>query len=340
MSGSHRPVVGSAEADEHYRTRALEQLWKLRDAELMRAGHSTPEYIAARVTNDLGYPKPPPPPLKHLLDDESAVLGDAAVPPLASWCEPDRQIVTGVHREHLLQWLPQVVGWMTTPRQLEVLDGFTARTSLAYVRELLASEGFDEVRDVFGNAGPAPAPRELYDYHPVQDQARRDAATEPQDWTSTRVTGRVALVLCSRVDGFLATVHAVEIGNAGLSVQTVAVYYNVMVLDRELSWAGVAGSRYLAWDAHGARTTIHVGNIGNMPVYRSGGSLRVGLAALRAFGRPVAPWYESPLIGFGEDKSDVLGRVDEILAGLPVWVHELLGPQLTARSRSGDGSAA
>ncbi|MDT4991359.1 MAG: hypothetical protein QOH97_1251 [Actinoplanes sp.] len=60
----------------------------------------------------------------------------------------------------------------------------------------------------------------------------------------------------------------------------------------------------------------------------SGGSLRVGLAALRAAARPIAPWYDQPFISFGENV-ELLDRVGEILTGLPGWVRDLLGPQLT-----------
>jgi hypothetical protein len=68
-----------------------------------------------------------------------------------------------------------------------------------------------------------------------------------------------------------------------------------------------------------------------MPGLRNGGSLRVGLTVLRAFARPIAPWYERPLVCFGENPA-LMERRDEILARLPAWVHELLGPQLTTPS--------
>ncbi|WP_433531328.1 hypothetical protein ACQPYA_04245 [Micromonospora sp. CA-263727] len=334
MSGSGRTVV---EADERSRARALDQLWRLRDEELIRAGHSTPEYIAVRVVTDPGYPKPPPPMLKHALDEEVSFMSRTVPVPVASWCDADRQIVTGLHREQLLQWLPQVVGSYATRRQMDVLDGITARTSLAFVRELLASEGFEQVCDVYGNAGPAPEPRALYDYRPMW--ALYDAVIEQQDATGEGVPDRVALVLCSRVDGFLATVYAVDVGG-GLKVQDVRVFHTVMVLDQELCWASMGGSHSFACDEHGTRTTIQVGSIGAQPAIASGGSLRVRLAALRAFTRPVKPWYARPYITFGNSGIDLLSRVDEILTGLPDWVHDLLGPQLTTPSPPHGSKAA
>ena len=140
--------------------------------------------------------------------------------------------------------------------------------------------------------------------------------------------------MCSRADGFLATVHAADTGGAGLQVHHVAVVYNVMVLDGDLSWAGPSGSHWLAFDEYGARTTIQVGEISTMPVRQSGGSLRVSLAAPRAFARPIAPRYQRPFISFGNSGSDLLVSIDDILTGLPAWVHGLLGPQLTTRSSS------
>jgi hypothetical protein len=337
MTGSLRSVAGPPQADEQYRARALAQLWRLRDDELVRAGHSTPAYIAARVANEFAYPRPPRPRSKADLDQYTR-RGPMADPKVAAWCDEDRQIVTGEHRAALMQWLPEVVSQFTTKKQMYVLDGYTERTSLSYVRELLASEGFQQVRDVYGNAGSAPAPRALYDYSPLYHQARVDAAVERRAMTSLTVTNRVALVLCSPTDGFLATVHATEIGGRGLEVVTVDVFYNVMVLDRELYWCGVQGGG-LALDENRNLITIDVGGIGNVPVYRSGGSLRVGLAALRAFARPVAPWYAKPYISLGED-TELLDRVDEILTGLPTWVHDLLGPQLTTPYRLLSNQAA
>lgn len=339
MPASRSAVAGPTEADERYRALALEQLWRLRDSEILHAGHSSPAYIAARIANELGYPQPPRPRSKHVLDMEASRPISTRTPRRASWCDPDRQIVTGQHRAELLQWLPEVVGLRTTAKQMAVLDGITARTSLTYVRELLASEGFEQVADVYGNAGPAPQPRALYDYVPVHEQARIDAATVPPAPTGTTVANRVALVLCARTDGFLATVHASAFDSA-VRVQNVSVFYNVMILDQDAFWAGVTGTHHLATDDDGALTTIQAGAISTMPVYPGGGSLRVGLAALRAFARPVAPWYDHPAVHYFAEGSGVTDRAEEILVGLPAWVHDLLGPRLISWDPGGSARAA
>jgi hypothetical protein len=314
-----RPAPNAEPADPHERHRAaaLSRLWELRDAELYGAGDSTPTRIAERIVGDSRYPKPPrPPKFRELASHECIDTGAHRRP--VRWAPgcPDRQLVTGERREWLLQWLPEVVAPWATRKQHTVLDGFTANTTLAQVREFLAREGFHEVRDVHGNAGPPPQPGSAFGFHPT------NPGSQGEDHPPAG-PGDVDLVLVSS-EGFLATLHACDLGD-GPQPQHVRVSYNVAALDRELFAAGVSAYEY-GTDEHERLTNIRYGTI-HSQVHLPSGSLRVQLAALRAFATPLTPWTHPVHLHIGRDSTS-RDHLRHVITELPDNVHTLLGPQL------------
>ena len=319
-SGLNRPATHDTPADPHerHRANALARLWQLRDNELFRAGDSSPARIAERIVGDRFYPDPPHPPnSRELAEREQADAFAQRYRPVR-WAPeyPDRQLITGERREWLLQWLPEVVAPWTTWKQKTVLDGFTGDTTLTQVREFMAREGFTEVCDVHGNAGPPPQPqRPIVDFLPQQPGQQEDSPARPGD---------VNLVLLS-TEGFLATIHAPDNFGQGARPESVHVSYNVATVDRELFDAGDSSSHHVR-DDHDRLTNIRYGTLQNQ-VGRSGGSLRVGLAVLRAFATPIIPWTHPVRLHVGRDGAP-RDHLRQVIAGLPDRLHDLLGPQL------------
>jgi hypothetical protein len=199
----------------------------------------------------------------------------------------DQHLVSGKPRELLSQWLEAMAH--CTPRQLEVMDGLKERCSVDDVRSLLASEGFTEVATLNGIGGDA--------YLDV-------VAVQPDM-------------------GWLAITQAWE-----LRPQCTRVYFNVELVDADIL-------RLTAWrqawnefvDKAGRHPDIRVGDIYVPHHITDWSSLRVELAALRAFGRSIAPWVESPAVHLGADGAPA-NIQREALAALPSAVHSLLGPCL------------
>lgn len=316
-----RPASDAEPADPHERHRAaaLARLWELRDAELRGAGDSTPERIAERIVGDSIYPKPPHPPNSRELASREQMDAFPHRRRPVRWAPgcPDRQLVTGERREWLLQWLPEVVAPWTTSRQHTVLDGFTGGTTLAHVRDFMAREGFTEICDVHANAGPPPQPGPAFGFHPTSPGSQGEDS-------SPAGPGDVDLVLVS-TEGFLATLHAPDDGDGPRPWQ-IRVSFNVATLDQEMFSAGVYAYAYMR-DEHDRLTNGRYGTL-HTQVGLPSGSLRVQLAALRAFATPVTPWTHPVRLHIGRD-STTRDQLRQVITGLPDSVHTLLGPQLT-----------
>jgi hypothetical protein len=311
---------------QRYRAAALTRLWDLRDRELRRAGDSTPKRIAERIAAGGGnYPEPPSP-----LNSRELAAADRAERSgrwQARWApeaEPDQQLVTGRWREQLVQWLPEVTSFWSTPRQREALDGFTPDTTLTQIRTTLAAEGFVQVADLHRNGarpiGAGDVTAGTLD-HPVPD---------PGDLGP----GNVDLVLCHPTDALLASISTWDNGTGQATDPTVGIYFNAIALDRELFTLAVRADHVR--DGDNRLTGICRGRIDSRPTTPNWSkSLRVQLAALRAFSRPVAPWRSAPHIHLGRDDSDqqVLHRT--MIDQLPSWVHELLGIELRVQALRG-----
>ncbi|WP_143531891.1 hypothetical protein [Saccharothrix sp. ALI-22-I] len=283
------------------RAAAINRLWQLRDRELSECGDSTPRRVAERLVAGayLGVDEKPPT-SRDLLQAEQA-RRNRPIPDLAPWCDPDRELVTGTARDELRNWL-RAMRWCTL-RQREVLDGLGPDSTLADVEDVLRQEGFLHVRTV--------------------------PTWTPPDATGVLAAGPdgVDVVLVNPDTGWLATVHAPDSGS-GPRVENVRVHLNAAELDHGLLIPGPAGQ--IMFDAQGRRTNIAFGRITAHPRRRSSGdepSLRVQLAVLRAFTRPVMPWLRHPTVHLGRDGTPPVWRRN-VLAALPAWVHDLLGPAL------------
>lgn len=290
------PETGVAGIDDTVRAAALRRLWNLRDRELAMAGDSKPRRVAERIAAR-AIVAPEDPPTARELDSLDRLTPP---PPLASWCEPDRELVTGRRRAELLQWLPQVVHWCTA-KQREALDGLNADSTLDDVRRLLADEGFVEVHDVHGNVDSG--------------------------------TGDVDLILLIANTGLLASLHAPDNGN-GPRPECVRVAYNAAELDSEL--VILYGNSGVAFDGQRRRTNVVYGTIYVNTRYPHwpGGSLKVQLAVLRAFCRPVMPWYHPVSLHIGRDGTPAEDQL-RVIDALPSEIHELFGPHLRPRDPAG-----
>ncbi|MCK2240084.1 MULTISPECIES: hypothetical protein [unclassified Crossiella] len=180
-----------------------------------------------------------------------------------------------------------------TADQVRLLDFGGQPASMSGVRALLAEEGFLEVTE----------------QHPTSPEGS---------------VGGGDLVAVNPGNGRLVhlQVHTVA-GKA--EVESVTFWHCTALLDAELGGYG-AGSGVFARDADNPAlaTNISCGQVAS--IYCYGGaradSLRLAFAVLDAAGDPVLPWYQPPP-----------GLDPGLVARLPDWVHELLGPHLYHRHR-------
>ena len=155
---------------------------------------------------------------------------------------------------------------------------------------LLASEGFDQVADV----------------------AAHD--------------GHRNVIWCNFDYGWLADVQEYQrLGEKRLG--KIQIWYQAELIDPHMAVLVSCGS----WPQHPFRDIfIHqIGQISSSPAEYGrghGGSVRVALAVLRAFSRPLTPWlYENHFVWFGHDGASPQYRA-EIRDALPTRVRNLIGP--------------
>lgn len=283
-----------ADTDDPQRLAAIGRLWALRDLELALAGDSTAARVAERRRRQ-ELPEASPPATASQLTGHVANAHREREALQAAAGEPLQELVTGRPRAALLQWLDAVE--YTTPPQRQALDGVRAGdTSLDAVRQLLAGEGFVEVLD------------DLTD-HDCDHQRGVD------------------LVAVHWEMAWLAVVHAAPAWRdplGPLEFRTVRIYHQTRPVDPELvSYAHGAGT--YGW-VDGRRTAVWSGHITITATERSSaGSVRVRLAGLRAFGRPVAPWISPHPVHLDSASTDQQAVLDR----LPQAVRELFGPCLT-----------
>jgi hypothetical protein len=199
------------------------------------------------------------------------------------------QFSPGKARSELLDWLPHVVHWWTTAKQRACLDGFHADTTITEARAFLHDEGFVEALDVHGNA------------------------------TSDTPSGDVQLLLFNADQGMLAELWAPSFRELPPHIEHIRIVYQVEAIDPEMLI--VSGTRH--FEAGGIQT----GDLTEKIQLAGAGSLRVQLAALRAFARPVLPWRTHPRIYLGHDGTPPT-EVRRILQSLPQHIHDTLGPHL------------
>lgn len=297
---------------QRYRATALVRLWELRDRELARAGDSTPERIAERITSELGYPKPLRPPTSRQLATDEQIRKRTPAPRWSPDAVPDQQLVTGLRREQLVQWLPHVTDAWTTPRQHEALDGVTGRPTLTQLRALLAVEGFVQIADLHRTGGIPITPADL----------APGLLARPLPAPDGLRSGPVDLVLAHPSDRLLAVLHADQISGAELTLVSCTVYFRVIPLDRDLVGTVFRTVQYER-DPAGQLTGVQHGRFATHPLGK--GSLRVRLAVLRAFTQP-AP-EPLPPVHLGADR-DAVHRQPELyrllLEQAPTWARPLI----------------
>lgn len=350
---------GDPPAGEVYdgRSVAIKRLWQLRDTELRAGGDSAPDRVAVRAANDPYSQRQRPPLYKELIDEEN--YRNLCVLENSLGAVPDRQLVTGGLRPYLSQWITQLTSYDTTKRQHEALGDLDREATVEQLRLFMASEGFTEVLTASGpdDRGFRAADIHYPDVH-SPGVHHTDAAHDRTDDTLTRdvddrdladparggsgsadanaSTGRdqaspgtadrvdrMDLVFVSPEIG-IATAHAIRWLHRPeeLYVRRVDIHYNVEVIDQGLTILG--GSYRYGRDENDRPTHVRCGTLHWHPSVPAG-SLRVRLAVMRAFTRPVLPWRYDVLVTVGDDGTPAQERIDAI-DRLPGYVRDLFGP--------------
>ncbi|MEV6927051.1 hypothetical protein AB0M46_21460 [Dactylosporangium sp. NPDC051485] len=294
-----RSIPVAADAGERYRAGALRQLWALRDEELIHVGDSTPRRIAERIAEG-SYPAPPDPPTDLLLSHRPALPDQA--PPAAAPPAPRPHQVTGERRRYLLQWLPEVTDEeRASARQRQHLDRLGPQPALHELRQFLADEGFVQIADIHGNAGPPPTPRQ---HHRPASEPPTSESDQP-----------VHLLMCQPADAQLAVLVTRPTSTGTRS--GLRILYCVEPLDTPLFEAGTGNCTLNPVFDKPVPPHLWHGKIGVDQA-----SVRVRLTVLRAFSRPVVPWphpVAPRMLGLSSNNSRHAG----VIAALPSWVRDL-----------------
>lgn len=315
---ANRPGLPRAVAatDDAVRVAAIMRVWRLRDAEL-QVGDSAPRQVAERITKG-NFPAPLPPYTFDELASHAEIRQNVDERPgarlkRAPGYPPDQQVVTGEPREQLRQWLEAMRS--CTRAQIRALDGFDGEATVAQVHAVLAGEGFVEIARTSD----------------TRAHTRADTSLEDGQGDSVEEDGYSSIWVCREM-GWLAVVEVDMLYSLVTRTQTlrpdrVRIYHNTRAVDEDLMLTtGDLGSFH---QEHGRRTPIMYGSVIAYPrqYYPASTSLRVKLAALRAFGTPVTPWTASPDVWIGLDSTPMTVQ-HHVLLGLPQDVHDLLGPKL------------
>ncbi len=207
-------------------------------------------------------------------------------------------VLDGDARQQIGDWLNSVAGYWATREQMAVLDGWGMPATGEDAYRILASEGFREI-----------------------------LAIDRPDQSSGTV------VIMVSADGLLASVLTHDSHGVGW-IDHVRVAYNVVATDLRMLTCGVHGSSQIRVevdehpDRWGQPRKVRVGTVDMAPINGSGGSVRVQLAAIRAFGQPVVPW-RYPVWGPVALPDGYHRDTRRIVALLPEGVHRMFGPHLT-----------
>jgi hypothetical protein len=205
-------------------------------------------------------------------------------------------VLAGDARQEMGNWLDSVAGYWATREQMSVLDGWGTPATGDDACRILAGEGFREVLAV-DRPGQSPG----------------------------------TVVIMVSADGLLASVLTRDWDGVD-RVDHVRVAYNVIATDLRMLIHGVHGSSQVMVkvDEHphqwGQPRMVRVGTVEMAP--RNGGSLRVQLAALRAFGQPFVPWRHR--VWHPVAVPDGCPDTRRIIAALPDEFHRMFGPHLTS----------
>lgn len=296
---SHKGSCGEDPA-RRVRASALRRLYWLHDTDMERSGDATPLRVAERIA--AGHIPAPPVLTFRYLDETDQLAADRhppwqqATPARLADMPPARRLVDGQRRQMLLDWLPHVTKYWTTPRQRSTLDGLGQHATVADATGLLGAEGFTPAGET---AGPAEGT-------PRGGEGREVFGTEQQHLT----------VWAHIEAGWLATLSTRQPTTGQPTLEEITVWYCVEPLDEQMLAAGLAGGYHASiGERHCA---VWYGCMRVRPRQNGGGSLRVCLAALRAFARPILPWHP-------DLRTHLAGESLPVFDTLPAPIGQLLG---------------